>query len=156
MQNTLPRTKYSVTLYDFIPEDVFEKYQEMIAKNIRFDMKDANVTIDRIAEELGADRAHKIQTADDGERAVLMDEARKEIIAKNVRAEINLAETHEAERERCIGMIIEMKNKDEVLDVRDTLGKLPRGDYAKIKDAIKEIDADDEEDAKKSAGQSDA
>jgi DNA-binding transcriptional regulator YdaS (Cro superfamily) len=156
MRFDLPVTNYSVELHDFVPQSVFEKYQEMIAKNIKFDMKDANVTIDRIAEVLGPDRAFAIQNADEGERQVLMNEARQEIIAQSIRAEINLADTHAADRQKCVGMIKDMRNTNgDSLTVSIVLGELPRRDYAVIQKEIAKIEAADDAELKKSPGQSD-
>jgi predicted RND superfamily exporter protein len=149
----LPISKYTVTLLPYVPQRVFEKYQETITKNIKMDMN-LHVTVDTVAEKLGADRASAIQNAQtDDERRILLDDARKEIMMQGMKAEINLADNHAAEREKMIGMIKELKDGDTVLDSKE-VENLPQKDYALIQAEIAKIEAQEEEG--KSQGQSDA
>jgi hypothetical protein len=152
MKLTLPQSGSVVELHDFVPQIVFERFQEMISKNIKFDMKIANVDITRVAEELGPDRAFAIQNAEEGQRKLLMDEARKEIIMKHVNAEISVADTHAAERTKIAGMVLSIDDDDS--DIEKRLGLLSRRDYSAIQEEVKKIEAKDEEELGKSNGQS--
>jgi hypothetical protein len=148
----LPISHYTVTLYPFLPQRVFERYQEMVTKNIKMDMN-LHVTVDTVAEQLGAARAQEIQHApSDEERRLLLEEARKDIMMQNVKAEINLADNHAAEREKVIGMIKSMEDGGKALDIRETVENLPRKDYLALQEAIAQIEAEEEEG--KSTGQS--
>lgn len=148
MEFSLPVTKYTVVLFDYVPQRVFERYQEIIAGDMSIDLKDANVTIERVAEVLGPDRALQIQQADETQRQQLLDEARKEIIMQNVKMQIRIADQHVAEREKVKGMVREVRDGEKTLAGFDP-ADLPKRDYALIQTKIADIEAAEAEEVGK-------
>tara|TARA_Y100000310_G_scaffold304046_1_gene342865 strand:+ start:2646 stop:3212 length:567 start_codon:yes stop_codon:yes gene_type:complete len=167
MDITLPIKGFTVSLYDYVPRSLYEELEELNSGGVKLDRaRYESIDVDEVSEELGADRAKEIQDEEDEAKAqILLNDARNEILGKEVRMTFSMADIHEIERVKCAGMVEQITDGKKVLYaddgdpeskglIRKILSKLPNNDFELISSSILEIWTKINEDEGKSEGQS--
>ena len=164
MQLTLPKTGYLITLFDFVSQDLHEKIEQLGADALGLDLGTAqaarNMTVEQIGEALGTDRMMEIQNAgSDDQRDVLLEEARKEIMASKLELGKSIGGAHKIDRARTAGMIDKVEKDGQEVTVDDLqawVGKLPRPDFKALSEAAEKIFDEQAQEMGKSSAQQNA
>jgi len=161
MELTLPIKGWTVVLYEYIPQDLQERIQELSAPDMKVDMRKMQaIDVNNVAEELGIEEAEKIRNAPtDEEREGLLNEARLRIVQSEVAVTFTLPELHAIGRIRNAGMIESIDGiydsvKDDAAMAEKIIAKLPLQDYELLSKHVNDLFSSVNEEKGKSSGQS--
>ena len=155
-----PLETFTVVLKDWMPQRVFERYNEALTSNMKMDLNSiADITDDEILNAMGASYLASFRNERDEEKKnVMLNEVRKKLATKRVQATFTIADNNRAQRIKVVGMIssIEDKNPEDgkirsitsESEIGQFIDEMPTNLYQLIVDAIEKIEKDAEKEGK--------
>jgi hypothetical protein len=154
-----PCENVSVTIMDWMPQRVFEAFNEAITGNMSIDVgAQEEINDDDVLNLMGADFLAEYQNAEGEKKDELTAKVRRKITMKNLKAKFTIRDQNNAERVKIVGMTKEITTehengeKESVTDPEDiekALLDLPVQCFKQIQDAVSAIEKAESTEAKK-------
>lgn len=155
-----PLETFTVVLKDWMPQRVFERYNEALTANMKMDLNSiSDITDDEILNAMGASYLANFRNERDEEKKnAMLNEVRKKLATKRVQATFTIADNNRAQRIKIVGMIsaVEDKNPEDgkitSISSEEEIGRfideMPTNLYQAVADAIEKIEKEAEKEGK--------
>lgn len=135
---TLPRSKKTVALKEYMPHGVHAKVQAALTRGMKIDPGSLNPSKEQLLQAFGSDEIAKLNDLKPAEYEKRLAELRAEFIQRNVKIEsLSLENAEEANMHRCVGMVAVLDGKK---PTREDIEDLPEEDVQELLRLIAEIE----------------